>query len=198
MTKQCHMYLFLFCLSVYQTRATDGWHFSMQQNLPKCIFSRHIFDAFGRALYPQVHYSQSVALVTAELKPVKQCDFRNDSVLWILYFSSLFASVVLTLFAWVDVGANVWGSALGFRSVFVRFSLVPAPLYKLVKRIPGAERPYWLFYLACIPTALCPLFSRSQSIPLCVRLCPLTNHSGQMLFCTAVSQTQSMTSSYTH
>ncbi len=66
--------------------------------------------------------------------------------------------------------------------VFVHCSLVPASLYALMTRVPGAEPPHWLFHLSCrLPHCVLP-FLPSQSIPLCVHLCPLTNHSGQMLF----------------
>ncbi len=82
--------------------------------------------------------------------------------------------------------------------VFVHCSLVPASLYALMTRVPRAEPPHWLFHLSCrLPHCVLP-FLPSQSIPLCVHLCPLTNHSGQMLFCAAVSQSEGMTSSFPH
>ncbi len=68
-------------------------------------------------------------------------------------------------------------------SVFVHCSLVPVSMYALMKMVPGAEPPYWLFHLSSRLSHYVLPFLPSQSIPLCVHLWPLTNHSDAFLCC---------------
>lgn len=95
----------------------------------------------------------------------------------------------------VDVGMRMRGTAQGFRSER-QCLLVGSCLTVCWWR--GADPLYWSFHLSrSLQHCVLP-FLPSQSIPLCAYLCPLTNHSVQMLFCTAVSQPEGMTSSFPH
>lgn len=168
-------------------------------------YSIHPFIIFtcSQFLHPRARTTHAVLVITEKSTKsddetrVKMWDFRYDSA---LRFERACAKACLrlwlrdSLFAYIgmDVGMRKRDTARGFRSecqcLFAARWFLPHCV--LVKRIPGAEPPYWSFHLSCsLPHCVFP-FLPSQSIPLCVHLCPLTNHSGQMLFCTAVSQTE--------
>lgn len=126
--------------------------------------------------------------------------FRIEKV----FCESLFAFVVRKQFvcvAWEWMW--VWERKLPLRvsalSVSIRALLVGSCVNVCSDVYDPWSRTTLLIVSPILPTiTLCPSFLPSQSIPLCVHLWPLTNHSGQMLFCAAVSQSEGMTSSFPH
>lgn len=82
----------------------------------------------------------------------------------IAFFEFFIICACLHVWFWCSLRRSGCGYERHY-SWFLHFSLVLASLYEVVKRIPGAERPYWLFYLS----ALCSLFSVQ---PINTSLCP--------------------------
>lgn len=168
-----------------------------------CHPSIHLSFSPAVSFFTQGHNPHMVLVITEKSTKsddetqVKMWDFRDDRALWFERACEkaclrLWLGDSLLAYIGMDVGMRMRDTARGFRSESqclsaARWSL---PHCVLVKRIPGAEPPYWLFHLSrSLPHCVFP-FPPSQSIPLCVHLCPLTNHSGQILFCTAVNQTE--------